>query len=159
MSAFPSGLDQIREHYGDPREFRTGDGGVLPTWEKLLGIVQLPAPLALGWDRDVLVTKVRIHYKLVPSLGRIFDRLHDDGNWPLLLSFDGTYVWRAKRNGEKLSTHSWGIAIDLNASTNQLGSRGDMPVEVIRAFGEEGWEWGGDWHRPDPMHFQACYDY
>lgn len=159
MSAFPTGLDRIKEFYGDPADFRTGDGGITPEWERMLGFVQLPAPLTLGWDRDVHVTRVRIHYRLVPSLGRIFDRINTDGNWGLLHSFDGTYVWRAKRDGAKLSTHSWAIAIDLNASTNQLGTHGNMPIEIIRCFEGEGWEWGGNWQRKDPMHFQACYEY
>jgi hypothetical protein len=159
MSAFPTGLDRIKEFYGDPADFRMGDGGVTPEWERMLGFVQLPAPLTLGWDHSIHVTRVRIHYRLVPSLGKVFDRINADGNWHMLHSFDGTYVWRAKRAGDKLSTHSWGIAIDLNASTNQLGTKGDMPIEIIRCFGEEGWEWGGDWQRSDPMHFQACYGY
>lgn len=156
---FPSGLDAIKETYGDPSGHRLGDGGISPEWEKMLGFVQLPAALGLGWDLDVKVTRVRIHYRLVPSLGQTFDRIHADGNWGLLHSFDGTYVWRPKRDGSKLSTHSWAISIDLNASTNQLGTKGDMPGEIIKPFVDEGWEWGGDWLRSDPMHFQACHEY
>jgi hypothetical protein len=156
---FPRGLDEIKQFYGDPHDFRLGDGGIDARWEALLRFVQLPAAIPLGWDHSIRVNRIRIHYRLVPSIERIFYKLYDQGLWEMIRSFDGTYVWRAKRSGEKLSTHSWGIAIDLNASTNRLGTRGDMPIEIIRAFDEEDWEWGGEWHRPDPMHFQAAHGY
>jgi hypothetical protein len=159
LTRFPNGLDEIKKTYGDPTEFRLPDGYVSPMWERMLGMLRLPAPLPLGWDRSVHVRRMRIHYLLLPSLGRVLDRINLDGNWQLLQTFDGTYTWRASRTSAKLSTHCWGIAIDLNASTNQLGTKGDMPVQIIQAFGEEGWEWGGDWSYPDPMHFQACYGY
>jgi hypothetical protein len=93
------------------------------------------------------------------SLGKVFDQIKADGNWNRIATFDGTYVWRPKRDGQKISTHSWGIAIDLNASTNQLGEIGDMPLEIIKPFVDEDWEWGGNWERKDCMHFQACHGY
>jgi hypothetical protein len=156
---FPTGLARIREVYGDPTPYRTPDGGVQPHWEQILDYVQLPATLVLGWDRTVPVSRVRVHYKICGSLSRVFHTIKQIGYWPALESFDGTYVWRPKRTGEKLSTHSWGIAIDLNAASNRLGSSGDMPKDVVKAFRDEGWEWGGDWAFPDPMHFQAAYGY
>ena len=30
-----------------------------------------------------------------------------------------------------------------------------MPMKVVRIFESEGWGWGGEWHRPDAMHFEA----
>ena len=53
------------------------------------------------------------------------------------------------------SKHSFGVAIDVNALTNVLGTTGDMPEEVVRQWEIEGGEWGGDWSRPDPMHFET----
>ncbi|HWL65433.1 MAG TPA: M15 family metallopeptidase [Actinomycetota bacterium] len=53
------------------------------------------------------------------------------------------------------SKHSFGIALDVNALTNVLGTTGDMPEEVVRQWEIEGGEWGGDWSRPDPMHFET----
>jgi hypothetical protein len=53
------------------------------------------------------------------------------------------------------STHAFGLAIDINALSNVLGTTGNMPIEVVRQWEAEGGDWGGDWTRPDPMHFES----
>ena len=68
---------------------------------------------------------------------------------------DWSYFNRDVRGGEGKSNHAYGIAIDINALTNILGTAGDMPEEVVRQWEIEGGEWGGDWSRPDPMHFET----
>ena len=68
---------------------------------------------------------------------------------------DWSYHNRDIRGAEGKSTHAWGIALDINALTNVLGTEGDMPEEVVRQWEIEGGEWGGDWSRPDPMHFES----
>ena len=60
---------------------------------------------------------------------------------------------RGERSGK--SNHAFGLAIDVNALTNVLGTAGDMPDDVVRQWEAEGGEWGGDWSRPDPMHFET----
>lgn len=52
------------------------------------------------------------------------------------------------------STHTWGLAIDLNAETNGLGVKGDMHPGIVAIFKRLGWIWGGDFKRLDYMHFQ-----
>jgi hypothetical protein len=68
---------------------------------------------------------------------------------------DWSYLNRAVRGGSDKSTHAFGLAVDVNALTNVLGTTGDMPEEVVRQWEAEGGEWGGDWTRPDPMHFET----
>ena len=68
---------------------------------------------------------------------------------------DWSYANRNIRGGDHKSLHSWGIAIDINALSNVLGTKGDMPQAVVEAWEAEGGEWGGDWSRPDPMHFES----
>jgi len=158
---FPHGLDQIVQEYGNPRLYVREDGTVHHSWEQIaLGTAILPEPLSLGWDLETKISRIRIHRKLVGSIGAVFSEIHQKGFWPLIKTFDGCYAWRAKRGQQKLSTHCWGIAIDLNAITNQLGEIGDMPPEIVQIFLKNGWEWGGHWlSRPDPMHFQGCSGY
>jgi hypothetical protein len=64
------------------------------------------------------------------------------------------YIGRDSSNG--LSLHSWGIAVDLNTATNQMGTTGDMNPGVVQIFKEWGFAWGGDWNYPDPMHFEMA---
>jgi len=55
-----------------------------------------------------------------------------------------------------LSLHTWGIAIDLNVSTNQRGIPGEIDRDVVAIFKKWGFAWGGDWEWTDPMHFELA---
>lgn len=61
----------------------------------------------------------------------------------------------------KLSNHSSGTAIDLNAPKHPLGKIGTFPAEkvpMIRALAKKyGLAWGGDYRtRKDEMHFEIA---
>ena len=68
---------------------------------------------------------------------------------------DWSYENRDVRGADSKSSHAFGIAVDINALANPLGATGDMPEDVVRQWEAEGGEWGGDWSRPDPMHFET----
>jgi hypothetical protein len=74
---------------------------------------------------------------------------------------DWGYAYRMVRgNATKLSCHSSGTAIDLNATKHPLGKAGTFPAEqvpMIRALAKKyGLKWGGDFKsRPDDMHFEV----
>jgi hypothetical protein len=68
---------------------------------------------------------------------------------------DWSYLNRDVRGETVKSNHAFGIAVDINALANPLGSEGDVPEEVVRQWRAEGGGWGGDWSRPDPMHFET----
>lgn len=157
---YPNGLAEIKKIYGDPAAFIRADGFVHPTWERqILDFVHLPESLPLGWDRTVKVTRIRVHTNITHAVSKLFKEIHDAKLWDKLHTFDGSYAWRPSRGSQKLSTHCWGIALDLNAGTNGLGEKGDMDPGIIEVFKRHGWVWGGEWERPDPMHFQACSGY
>lgn len=73
---------------------------------------------------------------------------------------DWGYAYRmVKGNPTKLSCHSSGTAIDLNATQHPLGKAGTFPPEkvpMIRALAKKyGMKWGGDYKsRADEMHFE-----
>ena len=74
---------------------------------------------------------------------------------------DWAYAFRMVRGTtDKLSCHSSGTAIDLNATQHALGKIGTFPAEkvpMIRALAKKyGLTWGGDYrNRKDEMHFEV----
>ena len=68
---------------------------------------------------------------------------------------DWSYDNRRVRGEKVKSNHAFGLAVDINALANPVGTPGDMPDEVVRQWEAEGGEWGGDWERADPMHFET----
>ncbi len=69
-------------------------------------------------------------------------------------TWDGCFNIRKKRGLNSLSLHSFGIAIDINATWNQLGKEPTMSPELVKCFTDAGFDWGGTWKRKDGMHFQ-----
>lgn len=73
---------------------------------------------------------------------------------------DWGYCFRMVRGTtDKLSNHSSGTAIDLNASKHPLGKVGTFSAEkvpMLRALAKKyGLKWGGDYiNRKDEMHFE-----
>jgi hypothetical protein len=73
---------------------------------------------------------------------------------------DWGYAFRMVRGStNRLSCHSSGTAIDLNATRHALGKVGTFPAEkvpMIRALAKKyGLKWGGDFKsRADEMHFE-----
>jgi len=75
--------------------------------------------------------------------------------------FAGCYNFRAIKDSDRLSAHSWGVGIDIDSEKNLLGaphneSKGMMPPVVVKFIESEGGKWGGRFKkRPDCMRFQA----
>ena len=73
---------------------------------------------------------------------------------------DWGYAFRMVRGStDRLSCHSSGTAIDLNATKHPLGKAGTFPLEkipMIQALAKKyGIKWGGDYRgRKDEMHFE-----
>ena len=70
--------------------------------------------------------------------------------------YGGCYVPRFIGHDEAkgLSMHAWGLAVDLNVSSNLQGSRPTIDPRVVEIFQRWGFRWGGDWSVPDGMHFE-----
>jgi hypothetical protein len=71
--------------------------------------------------------------------------------------YGGCHMFRNKRGGSTLSTHAWGIAIDINPNENTLKSSrttfSPAAVDIMERWGflSGGRAWNRDW-----MHFQAA---
>ncbi|WP_033915651.1 M15 family metallopeptidase [Campylobacter sputorum] len=86
-------------------------------------------------------------------------------NRPELLKYlnnpSGTYNYRKILNSNNLSSHSWGIAIDINTNYShywQWSKTGlyenSIPKEIVDIFEKYGFIWGGRWEHFDTMHFE-----
>ena len=119
------------------------------------GRVDLPAALKLGWE-NASVTRVACHELMVPVFSAVFNEIHSAGLWGLLATFDGIYNCRNIKGRLAVSTHSYGISVDLNAATNRQGGPGDMDPRIVEIFERHGFYWGGRFKggRRDDMHFE-----
>lgn len=72
--------------------------------------------------------------------------------------FGGCYTPRFNRIGGSaagsLSRHTWGMAFDVNTVTNAQGIEPQLDCRVVRIFRRHGFAWGGNFTRPDGMHFE-----
>ncbi len=86
----------------------------------------------------------------------------------------GGYNWREIRGTQRMSYHSWGLAVDMQPKSAggkiiywewerernpdwmlvPLSRRWSPPESIIRAFEKEGFIWGGKWSFYDTMHFE-----
>ena len=158
----PHGLNAVLAGFGDIYAYLRDDGSLDPRWEtEQLARAPLPFPIALSWDPTKHVRSIYCHRRLTAKFQQVFGELDRRGLSGKVRSFGGCYNFRAKRSGSKLSTHAWGIAVDLNPETNVMGREGDMPAGIVAAFRRAGFLWGGDWGGAgkDPMHFQYCTGY
>ena len=57
-----------------------------------------------------------------------------------------------------LSTHSYGLALDINPSSNKWGEKPSLSAEFVNAFVSQGWTWGGYFRKPDGMHFSLAWE-
>lgn len=79
-----------------------------------------------------------------------------------------SFYWRQVRGANRLSAHSYGIAIDINVAnstywlwankgkseTDQITYSNKIPMEIVRVFEKHGFIWGGRWYHYDTMHFE-----
>jgi len=128
----PRGLQEIMDTFGDITKYIGADGTLKPQWEsKYLCRAKLPFPLRLSWDPDQEVKSILCHVELKEIFPEVFRAIENQGMKNKVRTYGGCFNFRSKRLGSKLSTHSWGIAIDLNPETNAQGTRGDMYLGLV----------------------------
>jgi hypothetical protein len=134
--------------YGEPVQ----KSKFLTTWD-------VPAELEIG----MIPKKIYCNIDIVEPLTKAFRNLIQRKHVNEIVTFDGCFNIRKKRGLASMSLHSWGVAVDFNAFANPLGfsrqqciDRGLTPFTdgFVKCFTDAGFDWGGNWKRPDGMHFQ-----
>lgn len=159
----PNGFKAICEIFGNIDNYFEDGIFQEERWiaDKMI-IIHLPFSLPYSDNRALMLSKLKVNKIISPVFEALFKDMLLHGYESLLTDCGGAYCYRNKRGNERsYSSHSWGIAVDLNVKENQMGTYGDMPVEIIRLFKDYGFIWGGEWPMPstDPMHFQYCQGY
>jgi len=150
----------------DHRDSATQPGAIriLPPWPKE-NLVEIMVPQLKGlphYGNAAFSGKFACHKKAAQSLVDAFAAIEQQGLKDKLLFWGGCHVPRHKSWDPKrgLSSHSWGIAIDLNVQWNGYntppaakGRQGSV-VEIVPLFESFGFAWGGYFSTCDGMHFE-----
>lgn len=152
----PNGLAAINEFYGNPD--KDADGNLDHGWHGE-NVIPFPLPFAmrLSWDPMTTVTRARMHYKIGDVVVDALNALEQEVPGRHLRAcncdlFGGVFNFRANRRANRLSTHSWAIAIDINPHLGPIGEPSMQPDFIREAFTSRGFQTFDD----DGMHFQAC---
>lgn len=80
------------------------------------------------------------------------------------LNPNGSYNFRKISSTNRLSSHSFGIAIDLDTEfsnywlwdkkNKKFKYKNSIPLEIVKIFEKHGFIWGGRWYHYDTMHFE-----
>jgi hypothetical protein len=122
--------------------------------------VSIPVPLGMGsnWISSATqrpVSRLYVNRDMADPLVVALQAIRDQGLLAELKTLDGTFCVRDVRGYPgRISTHSYALAIDLNAAENVLGTEGSMHPSIVRIFEDAGFVWGKRFARKDPMHFQ-----
>jgi hypothetical protein len=129
---------QCQEKYGNPDS------------QKFMTLWDVPTELELG----VIPKRVYCNKDMVVPLTQAFKNIIERDLVDELKTWDGCFNIRQKRGALSPSLHSWAVAIDVNAAWNGFGKTPTMSKELVACFKDAGFDWGGDWSKPDGMHFQ-----
>jgi hypothetical protein len=137
-----------------------------PSFKRQLVMWDVPADMEIG----VIPKRIYCHRDLVKPLEASFRALIKSGALKELKTWDGCYNPRPIRGYERqwarfenlnpasgakyLSTHAWGLAIDVNAFENCLGKKPRLSKAFVKCFTDNGFTWGGTFKRLDGMHFE-----
>jgi hypothetical protein len=143
----PNGFAELVQEFGVIEHQEAGGGNVIITNDfAKANIIKVDLPI---------VGSHFIHRKLQVIFEAALEEVQAKGLDGEIEQF-GTWCPRHKMHNpnRSLSTHSWGIACDINWATNQPGTVGDINPGIVRTFERHGFEWGGTWRFRDDMHFQ-----
>ncbi len=125
-------------------------------------------PKAFGKRYPLLVTTINGVDKKIKRISTALEKLPSSYR-KYLANPGGAFYWRNVARESYLSSHSFGIAIDINSRYGSywmwdlkhlkhpfsaLTLRNNIPMKIVEIFEQEGFLWGGRWYFYDTMHFE-----
>ncbi len=124
----------------------------------LVDVIWLPSTI----NKKIRVTKINgVNIKL-QQVSNELDKLPPIYK-EYLKDIGGTFNWRTIKDTDRLSSHSFGIAIDINVAKSDywkwskedtIKYRNRIPYRIVKIFEKHGFIWGGKWYHYDTMHFE-----
>ncbi len=144
------GLDEVKDRFGE-FAFRDDDPDREiwpdPDWvDEHIVIEEVP-----------ILGRVRCHEAIMDDLRAGLQAIVDAGLAGEIDPSEYGGCYHPRRIGsrtERLSRHSWGIAVDLNVDFSVAGMGTPMDRRAIDLLARHGFRWGGDFLTPDNHHFE-----
>jgi len=161
------GIETVPPYLFDPGRLRYQPffqalyGKDKPSIEKNLVSIEWPS---LNGIKKLRVSKIGGVDKKLYAIGQEIAKLPKE----LRIWAEGacTYEYRVIKDTDRLSMHSFGIAIDLapsktqywkdeaSSETAKISYKNTMPPAIVKIFEKHGFIWGGRWYHYDTMHFE-----
>lgn len=117
-------------------------------------------------NQKIKITSVNGIDKIVKNLSSELDNHPEYKKY--LTNIAGTFNWRNIAGTNRLSTHSFGMTIDINVKYSnywqwdckcknenaKLSYKNKIPEKLVAIFEKYGFIWGGNWYHYDTMHFE-----
>ncbi len=128
---------------------------------KLVSVSWLPNTL----NKQEMFTSVNLADEKLQAVSDELDELSNDLK-KYVKKTAGTFNWRVISGTNRLSMHSFGLAIDINVDYSNywkwekpgrdgvLQYKNKIPMEIVEIFEKHGFIWGGKWYHYDTMHFE-----
>ena len=103
------------------------------------------------------IRHITCHKRIASHLLAVFEDLRANNPESLIHTWDGCWVPRHKNwdPDRGLSSHAYGVAVDVHAGEFPLGSDKHQDPRLVAAFNRHGFECGETWeHGKDPMHME-----
>jgi len=145
-----AGPNYLEQKLGRPRE-------VLSDTCEPMTNAALKAKLVL---EEVGPIRVRMLKPAADSMRRVFEAVQraDPDLYARINTSGSLCVRRIRGTVDRLSTHSYGLAVDLNIDghlDNFADGKTQLGLTILADFfHEEGWVWGAGFGREDSMHFE-----
>lgn len=123
--------------------------------KNLTKIMWLPKSI----NKPIWITKINNVDKKLENISNELEKLPNDIKKYLINP--GGFNYRKISQSNRLSTHSFGIAIDIDTKYSNYWKwdkkfeyKNQIPLEIVKIFEKYGFIWGGRWYHYDTMHFE-----